>query len=267
LSKLDALPANATLHLRDRPTQAEVEEISNWLEVRPESTLRVEPPACELLDGFGTLPFNLELDRGAVPPNGRSFDRVARVTFSGARYAGGWLECFPNAHVVRVDLHGETMDAAGVALERLTALSLVEGTVTNLAALDRALELRTLELRDVALDSFEPVGRLHALRSLRLCAVERVGSLAPMRGHRKLTDLWLERLPHLLSLRDLGALPALESLALIALWQFGMAEAETLYGIPTLRRASIDIGGRRKNVEISKRLCLPETGRFRLDER
>jgi hypothetical protein len=257
LSELDALPPDACLHLRDRLSQSEVQTISRWLQARPGSALRLDGPAGELLDGFDTLPRNIEIGRDTVPPDARSFDGVERVTFFGSPHAGRWLEHFPNARIVRTALHGGRLDAGDVAVARLTALSLAEGTVTNLAALHRSYELRTLELRDVAVDAFESVGRLGALRSLRLCAVERLASIQALRGHVQLRSLWLERLPFLQRLSDLQWLPALESLDLSALWQFGMRDAEVFFALPALRRAGIDIGGKRKNVEIVKRLQLP----------
>jgi hypothetical protein len=257
LSKLDALPPDACLHLRDRLSQQEVKTISGWMQERPGSTLRLDGAACELLDRFDTLPRNVEIGRDTLPPDARSFEGVERVTFAGSPHAGRWLEHFPNARTVRLALHGGRLDAGDVAVARLTALSLAEGTVTNLAALGRANELRTLELRDVAVDTFESVGRLGALRSLRLCAVERLVSIQALRGHGRLRSLWLERLPFLQRLSDLQCLPALESLDLSALWQFGMRDAEVFFALPALRRAGIDIGGKRKNVEIVKRLQLP----------
>ncbi|HXM06989.1 MAG TPA: hypothetical protein VN936_05975 [Candidatus Acidoferrum sp.] len=257
LSKLDALPPDACLYLCDRLSQAEARTISGWLQARPGSTLRFDGPAGELIDRFDTLPRNIEIGRDAVPLHARSFDRVERVTFSGSSHPGRWLQHFPNARVVRIALHGGRLDAGDVAVSQLTALSLAEGTVTNLTALHGADELRTLELRDVAVDAFESVGRLGGLRSLRLCAVERLASIQALRDHGRLRSLWLERLPFLRRLSDLQSLPALESLDLSALWQFGMHDAEVLFALPALRRAGIDIGGKRKNIEIIKRLRLP----------
>jgi hypothetical protein len=256
LSKLDTLPPDACLHLRDRLSQSEVKTISVWMQERPRSTLRLDG-ACEPLDRFDTLTRNIEIGPNAVPPDARSFEGVERVTFASSPHAGRWLQHFPNARIVRIALHGGSLDAGDIAIARLTALSVAEGTVTNLAALHRACELRTLELRDVAVDAFESVGRLGALRSLRLCAVERLASIQALRGHQRLRSLWLERLPFLQRLSDLQWLPALESLDLSALWQFGMRDAEVFFALPALRRAGIDIGGKRKNVEIVKRLQLP----------
>jgi hypothetical protein len=261
-SSLDALPADASLYLRERLSQSAVASVSRWLRARPESTLRLDGSACELLDRLDALPRTIELGRDAIPREARSFDGVERVAFAGGRYAGDWLRHFPNARIVRVALHGETLDAADVASTGVTALSLVEGTVTNVSALRHSTRLQTLELRDVAIDAFEPVGGLGALQSLRLCAVAELASIQALRGHQRLRSLWLERLPFLRQLDDLPALPALESLDLSALWQFGMRDAEIFFALPALRRAGIDIGGKRKNVEIVKRLQLPGTAAY-----
>ncbi|HEY1427971.1 MAG TPA: hypothetical protein VGF18_00225, partial [Candidatus Tumulicola sp.] len=104
---------------------------------------------------------------------------------------------------------------------------------------------------------------LASLRSLRLSAIERLSSIEALRGHCGLRALWLQRLPFLNSLNVLGTLPALESLQLSKLWQFDLRDTAVLFDIPALQRVSVDVGGRRKNVEVEKRLGLPLA--YRLD--
>jgi hypothetical protein len=257
-SRLDALPADASLYLRDRLRGDEVARIARWLQACPDSTVRVDGRAHELLDTLAAvLPRNVEICSAVAPLETTKIERVERVTFAGANAIGRWIERFPNARAIRAVLHGDTLDAAAIATARVTALSLCEGTVSNVAALRDATHLQTLELRDVAIDVFEPVGELLELRSLRLCAVEKLASIQALRGHRNLRSLWLERLPFLRRLSDLAALPALESLDLSKLWQFDMRDAGVFFELPCLRAAGIDIGGKRKNVEILKRLQLP----------
>jgi hypothetical protein len=261
-SKLDALPAVALVYVREPLSRAEIANLARWLHARPGSTLRVDSGVGELLDGL-PLPRALELGRGTTPPDDAApFERVERVTFAGARHVARWLRHLPNVRSVRIALHGDQIDAAGVATANLAALSLAEGYVSNLAALTSCANLQTLELREVTLDDFAPAGGLRELRSLRLCAVANLASIDALRAHAHLESLWLERLPFLRSLSDLSSLPAIESLAMSALWQFGMDDAEVVFELPKLRRATIDIGGTRKNVEILKRLRLPPAPPF-----
>ncbi len=48
-------------------------------------------------------------------------------------------------------------------------------------------------------------------------------------------------------------LQKLEQLELDGLWQFDVPDVEPLLAMPALVRAKVDIGGRRKNVELYKR--------------
>ena len=53
---------------------------------------------------------------------------------------------------------------------------------------------------------------------------------------------------------DLLRFARLEQLELLGFWQFSIAEVEPLLALPRLLRAEIDIGGRRKNVELYRRV-------------
>jgi hypothetical protein len=253
----DALPADATLFVRDDLPAADVRRLGEHLVSRPDATLRLCGAAIHLLERLPeALPRNIALDSDVAPRDSQTFERVDSVEITGSGNVATWLQRFPNTRAVRVVLHGERVDAAAVASPQLQSLSLAEGTVFNAAALRRATSLTTLELRDVALDAFGPVAQLAAVQSLRLSAVERLSSIAELRGHPGVRALWLQRLPFLDDLDVLKTLPALESIELSKLWQFEMHHAGVLFEMPALRRASIDIGGRRKNVEIEKRLQL-----------
>ncbi|MEO7202327.1 MAG: hypothetical protein ABI431_05970 [Candidatus Tumulicola sp.] len=259
------LPPDACLHLREALPETLSREVVAWLEERPDATLRLDSLAFQLLQRLGAAaPRRLVLGAGPPPTGLPALQRVECVTFSASKGIGGWLRRLPNARIVRVALRGTRFDATQAAGVPLAALSIVEGSVANLRAL-QATGLRALELRDVAVDRFDDVGALPQLRALRVSAVERVRSLSGLSGHAQLRSIWLQRLPHLERLSDLLALPSLESLELAGLWQFGMLDADVLYSLPRLARASIDIGGRRKNIEINKRLRLPPAAPFCLE--
>lgn len=253
------------MYLREALSETQAGAVAEWLEERAGATLRLESPAFDALRRLqGAASMRLLLGNGP-PPRGLSpLERIEHVTFSAGDFVSAWLRVLPGVRVVRITLRGGRFDAAQLAGASLAGCSIVEGSVVNLRALE-ATGLRALELRDVAVDRFEDVGALPRLRALRASAVERVRSLSGLSGHARLRSLWLQRLPHLERLSDLLALPSLESLELAGLWQFGMLEAEVLYSLPRLARAGIDIGGRRKNVEIDKRLRLPPAAPFCLE--
>jgi hypothetical protein len=262
---MGTLPPDACLHVRESLPETVLREVVEWLQERPDATLRLDSLAFQLLRRLGAAaPRRLVLGAGPPPTGLPALQRVECVTFSASEDIAGWLRLLPNARIVRIALRGMRFDATQAAGVPLAGLSIVEGSVANLRALE-STGLRALELRDVAVDRFDDVGALPQLRALRVSAVERVRSLSGLSGHARLLSMWLQRLPHLERLSDLLALPSLESLELAGLWQFGMLEAEVLYSLPRLARASIDIGGRRKNVEIDKRLRLPPAAPFCLE--
>jgi hypothetical protein len=259
------LPPGACLYLREALEEPEARAVGAWIEDRSDAMLRLESPAFGVLRRLeGSTPMRLLLGSGP-PPSGLSpLGRVERVTFFSGDGVAEWLRILPGVRVVRIALHGARFDATQLARASLGGCSIGEGSVVNLRALE-STGIRALELRDVAVDRFEDVGALSQLRALRASAVEKVRSLSSLRGLAELRSVWLQRLPHFERLSDLLALPSLESLELESLWQFGMLEAEVLYSLPRLARASIDIGGRRKNVEIHKRLRLPPAAPFCLE--
>ena len=253
------------MYLREALPDTQARAVGAWLEERSDATLRLEPPAFDVLLRLqGAEPLRLLIGSGPPPQGLLPLERVGCVTFFTGDAIAAWLSVLPAVRVARIALRGARFDAAQLAGASLSGCSIVEGSVVNLRALE-ATGLGALELRDVAVDRFEDVGALPQLRALRASAVERVRSLSGLSGHVELRSLWLQRLPHLERLSDLLALPSLESLELAGLWQFGMPDAEVLYSLPRLARASIDIGGRRKNVEIDKRLRLPPAAPFCLE--
>lgn len=264
-SRLRVLPAGACLYLREALSQTQARAVAGWLEESPDSALRLELPAFDVLRWLeGVAPTRLFLGSGPPPPGLLPLERVEFVTFFAGDGVAAWLRMLPGVRVVRVALRGTLFDAAQLAGASLAGCSIVEGSVVNLQLLEPT-GVRALELRDVAVDRFDDVAALPRLRALRASAVERVRSLSALSGHAHLRSLWLQRLPYLERLSDLLALPSLESLELAGLWQFGMLEADVLYSLPRLARAGIDIGGRRKNIEITKRLRLPPAAPFCLE--
>jgi hypothetical protein len=260
---LETLPSDVTLYVRENLGGADLGNLTECLRMRPDATLRVTGSAVALLGRLGpSVPRRVVLDARIAPDGAFAFERVDSVGFVGAENIAAWMPRFPNARAVRATLHGKRLDASSVATAQLEMLSLVEGAAYGVAALARSKALTCLELRDIAIDDFEAISSLPDLQTLRLCALERLASLAPLSKLTNLKALWLQRLPFLDSLAVLATLPALESLELSKLWQFDLRHTGVLFDMPALRRVSVDIGGRRKNVEVEKRLGLPAAYAF-----
>ena len=121
-----------------------------------------------------------------------------------------------NASVLR-EFHAlEALDVSGVALESIGALAGLNLRVLRLARIDATLDVRALESS-----------------ALRTLAIEHARDL---RG-----------------VAAFAAWTALEQLELLGLWQAHLDEALTLVNLRALVRAEIDLGGRRKNVELNRR--------------
>jgi len=260
---LHALSRSACLCLRHSVTKGQADIIDAWLRQRTDAGLRLDSSAVDVLTSLsGGGPRHLQLGRDAhVPPGLASLTRVETVLFSRADGISRWLSVLPNVRFVRILLHGDEVDAAELA-PSLLGLSVGEGGIYNSRALTTARKLRVIELRDVRLDDFAAIGDLPELRALRLARIGPLTSLRPLAGHRAMRSLALQDLVHLRSLDVLSSLPMLESIELRGLWQFAIPDAQPLFAVPRLARASVDIGGRRKNVEIIKRLGLPPAQRF-----
>ncbi|HKE37029.1 MAG TPA: hypothetical protein VKB39_06335, partial [Candidatus Baltobacteraceae bacterium] len=140
--------------------------------------------------------------------------------------------------------------------------SIVSAALRGCGAMTKVHELVALELARTRADDVDSLLRHPAIAALRLANVERVTSIDALRGHAALRTLALEKLLYLESLQPIATLPRLESLSVARLWQFGIGDAWFLTGMTRLRELALDIGGERKNVEIAKRLGLPEPAAF-----
>lgn len=110
-------------------------------------------------------------------------------------------------------------------------------------------DIEVLECSGVALASlaFPP-----ALRALRLAWIPTPVDLHELAA-LPLHTLHLEALRELRGVEALSRLRSLQQLEMLGFWQLTLRDAEPLFALPRLVRAEIDIGGRRKNVELYKR--------------
>ena len=160
---------------------------------------------------------------------------------------------------MRVRARGASLDASHLArLASLQRLHLDAVDLRACASLARPLSLRALDLHDARVDDIDGVLAL-PLEALRLARVEPLRSLDPLHGNASLRALSIGEALDLADVRPIATLPHLESLELRGLWQFDVGDVAFIESMPSLRRLYLDIGGRRKNVELYKRrpLALP----------
>jgi hypothetical protein len=155
---------------------------------------------------------------------------IANVELPPLHVHNRWRPEFPpDSRYVRIAEHGTTLDPRELA-SRYPNLEVLECSGVTLASLEFPPTLRALRLAWVA----TPVD-LHALKSLHL------------------ETLSLEELRHLRGTDALARMESLRQLEMLGFWQLTLDDVMPLVGLRNLVRAEIDIGGRRKNVELYKR--------------
>jgi len=109
--------------------------------------------------------------------------------------------------------------------------------------------LEVLECSGVALTS---LAFPRSLRALRLSRIETPLDLRELAA-LPLRVLALEHLRHAIGTEVLTRWNSLEQLEMLGFWQLELDDVMPLLELPALVRAEIDIGGRRKNVELYRR--------------
>jgi hypothetical protein len=202
----------------------------------------------------------LELDTARMPDARATFPSITHLKLDGvpANLATA-LATFPALQTLSIRARGGAIDARAFSVaSALRVLDLNGAAITHARALETLPHLRVLDVRDALADDADALLRL-PVEALRLARVAGVRSIDALRGHPALRTLSLSGF---LNLEDVSAIAALEyltSLELLGLWQFDIADVAFIQTMPALRRLRIDIGGRRKNVEIYKQrsLALP----------
>jgi hypothetical protein len=110
-------------------------------------------------------------------------------------------------------------------------------------------DLEVLDCSHVALTSLQFPPTLRALRLAWISVPLDLRELEALNLH----TLHLEELRYLRGVDALGRLGSLRQLEMLGFWQLTLHDVEPLLAHPHLVRAEIDIGGRRKNVELYKR--------------
>jgi hypothetical protein len=144
--------------------------------------------------------------------------------------AGEWKPAFgPDSRYVRITGHGITLDPRDLARQ--------------------FPRLEVLDCSGITLTSLEFPPQLRALRLARITTPIDLRDLAALPLH----TLALEQLRELRGVEALMNWDSLEQLEMLGFWQLELDDVMPLVQLPRLVRAEIDVGGRRKNVELYRR--------------
>lgn len=204
----------------DVPTLRRVEA---YVHNNPDVSVRLGAGAMRQLRDLRTWPLRrLRIDG---EPHAARIEAVRELHLESAMNFSALAEAFPNLSALRISARGATFDAKSFSGAKLGKLDLSGlKCVTNLGELPH----------------------LHALRLVRTMNEPDLGGL----NLRTLAvdDVALRSLEAVTSMREL------EELELRALWQLQIADASPLAALPKLVRGWVDIGGRRKNIEVYRRV-------------
>jgi hypothetical protein len=243
-ASLEELGPGARLSWREPLEPRSFARVAAWLAARPGASLRLHGSAVSQLPELAeALPEALSIDAAGLNllPTLRLL-RVRSLEIAGmpgdlARV----LDTFANVRALRLAARGEPLAPAALDGREMHVLDLSRvGAGPDVAAL----------------------AGLNGLRSLRLYRLEGFARLDGIEHHGLLAELALCGLLGVDDLEPLARLPALAALELTDMWQLDLPAVSVLDRLCRLSALSVDIGGRRKNVEVYRRLPLPRTGSF-----
>ncbi|MBV8490768.1 MAG: hypothetical protein JO199_09600 [Candidatus Eremiobacteraeota bacterium] len=266
--RFERLPAEGTVRLQWRlPLTAQsLDAVSRAAAARGCIAVRLYGDAMEQTAPVAMLPpvRALALEAQRIPDSAGSFPHATALAFDGvpsrlaALVAGS-----PHVKRISVDARGGRLDVAAFAgAERLERVDVANADIVGAAQLSLVPVLRTLELRETSVDDVGAVVRNATLEALRLRAIPNLRSLEALRGHTRLKMLALENLTRVDDVAPLATLQQLTSLTLTGMWQLHPDNVAFLADLPNLRSLALDIGGRRKNVEIYRRRPFAEPVTF-----
>ncbi len=154
------------------------------------------------------------------------------------------------------------LSGGGGSLRALLALPLeilaIDRGAFDTAPLVEHATLAALSLANLPAEAASVGSRLRALRTIGVP----LRTLESLRSGRALERFECSRCDALESIDALAALPALRELGLEGCWRLDLHATIEFLGRLPLRALRIDIGGRRKNVEVDKRLKLERLAPF-----
>ena len=227
---LASIAPNAQIQWRAPLSPSSLEAIAGWVGIHPRASVRVYGDALAQLGALAQWPGlrTLRLGAGALMERFPRFEAVRNVALEGLPANADFARAFPHVRALRL--------AAGAS-------------VIDVHALSGLRKLRVLDCNGGTIETLGPLASFPNLEAVRLSRTRGWWDLAPLRATR-LRALCIEQHIDLADLRPLADMNELEQLELRGLWQFNVGELGWLRSVTTLRRVTIDIGGRRKNVEL-----------------
>ncbi len=227
---LATLDDDCILAFTQRLVAATVERVAAALHNHPGVTIRMSGDAMTHLNAFASAP-------------------IGRLTIAGP------IDHIPPLPALRhlEILYPHNVQQIAAAAPNLASLRFaVRGSAIDLRDLRALPDLQTLDLSLIAIADAKSFGELAPLRALR---VNRVTGIANMDAIATLPlqALALEHLHELQSTAALAHVTSMEQLELHGLWQLAIPDVEWALEHEGLLRAEIDIGGRRKNLELYRR--------------
>ncbi|MEO9171374.1 MAG: hypothetical protein ABI282_10910 [Candidatus Baltobacteraceae bacterium] len=215
-------PSGSLLTWREPLDPATLREVETYVRRHQNVSVRLYGTAVRQLDALATWP--LRHLRLAGEPGRARIESVRELHLEADTDVGAALQCFPNVSALRIAVRNLRFDAgsiggAGIALLDCSGLRCV-------------VHLRALP----------------ALRALRLARIVDEPDLDGL----NVTALSIDDVG-IASLGPIEAMPALEQLELRGLWQLRIGDVEPALTHANLVRGFVDIGGRRKNIEIYRR--------------
>ena len=224
------LDDDCIITLTERVSNETLDRVSAAIFNHPGVTIRMTGNAVAHLVDLAKTPI-ARLALSELPERLPAIETIRHLDLADARALSSSVEKFPNLESLRVSQRGAALE--------LRALS-------NLRSLF-SLDLSLIHVVDAT--QFAQLHKLRALRLNRITGVRTGDVLAPL----ELRTLALEDMHELERVDGLARIATLEQLELLALWQFEIAHVTWALDARGLVRAEIDIGGRRKNLELYRR--------------
>ncbi len=227
---LAELDDDCVVTITERVSNETLERVSAAIFNHPGVTIRLAGPAASQLGVVSKAPITRLSLAGPVdrlPP----LEMLRHLDLTHVHQLASLAAAFPNLESLRISQRG-----AAVPVRDLSTLRSL-----------RSLDLSLIHVSDAG--EFAELTQLRALRLNRITGLKSADSLAML----DLRALALEHLHELERLDGLARIVPLEQLQLVGLWQFEIADVQWALDCEHLVRAEIDIGGRRKNVELYRR--------------
>ena len=258
--RLDVLPPATRLQWRAPLAEEDLAAVARAT-AAGRLSVRLYGAACAQAPRVAAWPqlARLAVDAAHLPASLPVFPHVGALALDGVPAdLAATLARFPNVTDLHLRARGGSVDAAAFAaapcLERLAVADAALNAAGSIAALPA---LATLDLHSTSLDD-DVAFSARRLRSLRLSSMSGLTSIEGLRDRPHLAALVLENLTCVDDVRAIATLPNLTSLELTGMWQLRVDDVAFIAALPALSRLKLDIGGRRKNLEIYRRRPLAE---------